>query len=86
MRADGIFFIEKPNTNVHAHGIVRVPYDLVDAAELWENLCPSGTIDIQKIYSPDFASYCTKEFELDSYSEDQVVLLTDFMSVTSRCG
>lgn len=86
MRADGIFFIEKPNTNVHAHGIVRVPYDLVGAKDIWEKLCPSGTIEIQKISSPGFASYCTKEFELASHSEDQVVFLTDFMSVTSRCG
>lgn len=83
-RADGIFFIEKPNSNVHAHGVLRVPYELAGAHEIWSKLCPSGSIDIQQIRSDGFASYCTKEFELRSHSEDQVVFLTDFMSATSR--
>ena len=85
-RADGIFFIEKPDLNVHAHGLVTMPYGndwgtQMIASLLWEKLCPGGSVDVQHIHSIEGAvHYCTKEMVSPHYQTEQVVLLRGLMS------
>lgn len=88
-RLDGIFFIEHVGTNIHAHGLVHFPYGgpiglRLASEDQWAKLCPSGSIDITPIdWVYGCANYCTKEMQCWSYSSDQVILLTEFMSPTS---
>lgn len=85
-RADGICFIEKPNTNLHAHCVLRIPYLPPNISEAWERICPSGSADIQEITTEGFGAYCAKEMELRRFRPDQIVLLSDFMSATSQAA
>lgn len=88
-RADGIFFIEKPELNVHAHGLVTLPYGNdwgmpLITRMLWEKLCPSGSVDMQVIGSIEGAAhYCTKEMVSPYYQTEQVVFLRGLMSQKS---
>ncbi len=86
MRVDGVCFIEKPNANLHAHCVLHVPYDLPDVAAAWTRLCPSGSVNVQEIYTDNFGAYCAKEMELRRFDSDQIALLSDFMSPTSRAA
>lgn len=86
LRADGVCFVEKPGTNLHAHCLLRIPYALPNVAEIWEHICPSGSVDIQEITTEGFGAYCAKELELRRFQHNQIVLLSDFMSATSQAA
>ena len=86
MRVDGVCFIEKPDTNVHAHCVLHVPYALPEIAAAWDRLCPSGSVKVQEIYTENFGAYCAKEMELRRFDDEQIALLSDFMSPTSRAA
>ena len=89
-RANGIFFVEHVRSNIHLHGLVRFPYAnrcgrAWIAAEIWEGLCPSGTIAMKPAYDPmGAADYMTKEMKWHDYDDGQIILLADLMSEKSR--
>lgn len=88
-RASGIFFVEHVRSNIHLHGLVRFPYAnrcgrAWIAAEIWEDLCPSGTIATKPAYDPmGAADYMTKEMKWHDYDDSQIILLSGLMSEKS---
>lgn len=62
-----VFVLEKPQTNIHWHGLIRIndglktPFRTV-AADRWKNLVRSGTSDVQAIRSMEgLAGYVAKQ-------------------------
>lgn len=88
-RANGIFFVEHVRSNIHLHGLVRFPYangcgKAWLAADIWQHLCPSGTIAMKPAYyAAGAADYMTKEMKWHDFDGDQIILLADFMSEKS---
>lgn len=84
-RTDGIFFIEHIGSNIHAHGLLRVPkasFDELGALTKmqWHRVCRDGKFDLQEVYDcAGVASYCTKEMTRFGFNPDQVAFTRDFM-------
>lgn len=84
-RTDGIFLIEHVGTNIHAHGIIRLPVDDITGLDVqtmlaWNRLTEAGSTNFQAIDDINRLSrYCTKEMPGFIHDADQVVLLRQFM-------
>jgi len=84
-RTDGIFFIEHIGSNIHAHGLLRVPNTSLETLDKltrkqWHRVCRDGKYDLQEIYDcAGVASYCTKEMIRFGFSPDQIAFTRDFM-------
>lgn len=89
-RTDGIFFIEHIGSNIHAHGLLRVPkasFDELGALTKmqWHRVCRDGKFDLQEVYDcAGVASYCTKEMTRFGFNPDQVAFTRDFMKEISN--
>ncbi len=86
-RMNGLFHIEgtQHGKHFHAHGLIRFPYGNESGRKMlieyfWRGLCPSGTIDVKKLWSNNFATYASKEMRKRDYTSDRLVLVADFMS------
>lgn len=83
-RLDGLFFIEHASSNIHAHGLLRIPEAQdVDIALLvarkWNRLTQAGSTDTQSIHDAiGVAEYVTKEMRNFSFDQDQTVLASQF--------
>ena len=83
-RTEGLFFFEHVNSNIHAHGLLRVdPRRLERFAELfpedgrglWSSVWHAGTQFTRPAHDPaGFAHYITKEQFASSASETMVIL------------
>ncbi|TAA58862.1 hypothetical protein [Shinella sp. JR1-6] len=89
-RTDGIFFIEHIGSNIHAHGLLRVPkaslkeFDALTKMQ-WHRVCRDGKFDLQEVYDrAGVASYCTKEMTRFGFNPDQVAFTRDFMKEISN--
>lgn len=84
-RTDGIFFIEHVGSNIHAHGLLRVPKASLDEFDAlikkqWHRVCRDGKHDLQEVYDcAGVASYCTKEMTRFGFNPDQIAFTRDFM-------
>lgn len=84
-RTDGIFFIEHVESNIHAHGLLRVPQVSEEALgaltkKQWHRVCRDGKCDVQAVYDCDgVARYCTKEMMRFQFNPDQIAFTRDFM-------
>lgn len=89
-RANGIFFVEHVRSNIHLHGLVHFPYANwwgrgLMTQHFWRQLCPSGTINMQRPYDVlGAADYITKEMKWHDYDDGQIILLADLMTEKSR--
>ncbi|TRB06346.1 hypothetical protein EXN61_14310 [Agrobacterium tumefaciens] len=89
-RTDGIFFIEHVGSNIHAHGLLRVPKMSLDEFEAltkkqWHRVCRDGKYDLQEVYDcAGVASYCTKEITRYGFNPDQIAFTRDFMKEISN--
>jgi hypothetical protein len=85
MRTDGIFSIEHTASNIHAHGILRLPaHDHDDLPLLverkWNRLSKAGNTNFQNIDDvARLAAYCTKEMHKASFDTNQIVLTREFI-------
>ena len=83
-RLDGLFFIEHASSNIHAHGLLRIPeQENKDIALLverkWNRLTQAGSTDTQSIHDAiGVAEYVTKEMRNFSFDQDQTVLASQF--------
>ena len=85
-RTDGIGFVEKVKSHIHAHFAIRTPANAylcnmkVHTENIWNVICPSGTYDVQMITARwGLTGYNTKEQEYENYDwHDQVVYVRDF--------
>ncbi|WP_440981028.1 hypothetical protein [Shinella sumterensis] len=89
-RTDGIFFIEHVGSNIHAHGLLRVPDTSLEtfdklALKQWHRVCRDGKYNLQEVYNcAGVADYCTKEMTRFRFSPDQIAFTRDFMKEVSR--
>ena len=89
-RTDGIFFIEHVGSNIHAHGLLRVPkasHEEFDALikMQWHRVCRDGKYDLQTVYDcAGVASYCTKEMTRFDFNPEQIAFTRDFMKEISN--
>lgn len=89
-RTDGIFFIEHIGSNIHAHGLLRVPKTSLEEIEgltkmHWHRVCRDGKYNLQTVYDcAGVASYCTKEMTRFGFNPDQVAFTRDFMKEISN--
>ncbi len=87
-RTDGIFFIEHVDSNIHAHGLLRVPnasFEEFDALTKmqWHRVCRDGRYDLQEVYDcAGVARYCAKEMTRFGFNPEQVAFTRDFMKQT----
>jgi hypothetical protein len=85
-RTDGMFLIEHADTNIHAHGILRMPKSDDPGLDLmidrkWRCLIKEGTTDYSAITDlSGLVRYCTKEMILPSFNPDHVILTRQFMA------
>ena len=69
----GLYVLEKPSTNPHWHGLVRLPTSVSQngkndhdffpglAISCWKTLVPAGSVDVQEVYdSKGAAKYISK--------------------------
>lgn len=83
-RLDGLFFIEHASSNIHAHGLLRIPEardtDMALLVERkWNRLTEAGSTDTQSIYEAvGVAEYVTKEMRGFTFDQDQTVLASQF--------
>jgi hypothetical protein len=85
-RTEGVFIIEHVESNIHAHGMLRLPS--FDEAEIymtvgtfWNKLCPSGNSCFRLLEDALVcARYCTKEMDMPWFSGEQIVCTWDFMN------
>lgn len=83
-RVDGVFFIEHTRSNIHAHGLLRVPEQegedmAVLIARKWNRLTEAGSTDVQSIHDAyGVAEYVTKELKSFTFDQDQMVLASQF--------
>lgn len=88
-RTEGVFFFEHVNSNIHAHGLLRVdPLRLErfnelfpeDGRGLWSSVWPAGTQFTKPAHDPaGFAHYITKE-QFASSAPETMVILSGFYS------
>jgi hypothetical protein len=84
-RTDGLFTLEHCTSNIHAHGILRVPdnrgKDLpLLVSQKWSRLSAAGDVDVQEITdATKLAAYCTKEMHWAGFDTNQIVLTREFM-------
>jgi hypothetical protein len=84
-RTDGLFTIEHTASNIHAHGVLRLPEHEHDDVPLlvqqrWSRLSEAGNTDFQEIDdAAKLAAYCTKEMHRASFDTNQIVLTREFM-------
>lgn len=89
-RTDGIFFIEHIGSNIHAHGLLRVPNTSLEEFDAltkmqWHRVCRDGKYDLQTVYDcAGIASYCTKEMTRFGFNPDQIAFTRDFMKEISN--
>lgn len=85
-RTNGIGFVEKVKSHIHSHFAIRTPANAylwnmkMNTEEIWNQICPSGTYDVQMITARwGLSGYNTKEQEHEDYDwHDQVVYVRDF--------
>lgn len=83
-RLDGLFFIEHASSNIHVHGLLRIPEardtDMALLVERkWNRLTEAGSTNLQSIYEAvGVAEYVTKEMRSFTFDQDQTVLASQF--------
>mgnify|MGYP000848867969 CR=1 FL=1 len=85
-RTEGVFILEHVETNIHAHGMLRLPQNDDNDIHMiigtnWGKLCPGGNSLLLPVGDAKRrAGYCTKEMSLPWFSGDQVICTWDFMN------